>query len=427
MNGPVVGNEIYALMEELFPIPRSLTGAGVRQTLARLSREIPLEVHEIPSGTAVHDWIVPNEWVCRRAYLRAPTGEIIADTEKNPLHLLSYSRPARTTLSLEALRPHLHSLPDRPNWIPYRTLYYTDDWGFAITHRQLESLAPGDYEVVIDTELRPGSLTYGELYFRGEEEREILISTYLCHPSLANDNLSGVALATLLARSLLSARRRYSYRFLFIPETIGSITWLSRNEEQCQKIAHGLVVTCVGDPGEVTYKKSRQGNAEIDRLVPKLLADRGCPHRLLDFFPMGSDERQYCSPGYNLPVGSLMRTPYGQFAEYHTSADNLSFVTASALEESFQRYWEVILGLEANRKGQNLSPKGEPQLGRRGLYSSLGGQTQQPELDQALLWLLNFSDGSHSLLDVAERSRLPFWTIVEAANRLRTASLLEWV
>lgn len=424
---PVSGEEIYALIQELFPIQRSLTGAGVRATLERIGQEIPLEIHEIPSGTRVHDWIVPSEWNLDRAFVRAPNGEILIDTQVNPLHLLSYSRPFRGTLSLDALRPHLHSLSQHPDWIPYRTLYYTESWGFALTHRQLESLSPGDYEVVVDTQLVAGSLTYGELFLQGEEEREVLLSTYLCHPSLANDNLSGVATTALLARSLLSMSRRYSYRFLFIPETIGSITWLSRNEETCHKIAHGLVVTCVGDPGEVTYKRSRQGDAEIDRLIPKLLTDRARPHRILDFFPMGSDERQYCSPGYNLPVGSLMRTPYGQFAQYHTSADDLSFVTAEALGDSFRCYWEVVAALEANRTGRNLSPKGEPQLGRRGLYASVGGQTEQADFDRALLWLLNLSDGSQSLLDVAEHSRLPFWTLVEAANRLHAACLLDWV
>lgn len=423
---PVSGHTLYSLMEELFSIQRSLTGEGVRQTLHRLQQEIPLEFREIPSGTRVHDWTIPNEWSMRRGYIVGPEGDTIADTRINPLHLLSYSRPFRGVVSLEELRPHLYSIPEHPDWIPYLTLYYAETWGFALRHSQLEKLPPGQYEVVVDTELEPGSLTYGELFLPGSSDREVLLSTYLCHPSLANDNLSGIALTTLLARALLPLPRRYSYRFLFIPETIGAIAWLSQNRSATAKIDHGLVVTCVGDPGEITYKRSRKGRAEIDRLVERLLIDGGQPHHILDFFPMGSDERQYCSPGYDLPVGSLMRTPYGRFPQYHTSADNLSFVTPEALGDSFARYWEIIAALEANRIGRNLSPFGEPQLGRRGLYTALGGQRNQGDLQQALLWLLNLADGHHALLDVAERSGLPFWTIVQAADLLHKADLLSW-
>lgn len=422
---PDAGRAMHALIAELYPICRSITGEGVRQTLGILERHIPLEIHEVPSGTPVFDWTVPKEWNIRDAYIKNSQGERVIDFRKSNLHMVSYSVPVKKKIRLEELRRHLFSLPDRPDWIPYRTSYYHETWGFCVSQRQLDALREEEYEVCIDSSLADGHLTYGEYYLKGETEEEILISCHVCHPSLCNDNLSGIAVATHLAAALAGrASRRYSYRFLFIPGTIGSITWLARNEDKVPRIRHGLVVTCVGDGGRFTYKRSRRGNAEIDRTVEHVLQHSGRPYVVQDFFPYGYDERQYCSPGFNLPVGCLMRSPHGSFPEYHTSADNLDFVRPEYLQESLVRYLEVIEVLEGNRTCVNLNPKCEPQLGRRGLYSAVGAEPGQ-KLDQmALLWVLNLSDGTHSLLDISEKAGMPFREIRQAADALLQCGLL---
>ncbi len=413
-----IGIEIHQLMGELFPICRSITGDGLRRTLEILHRHIPLEVREVPSGTQVFDWTVPKEWNIRDAYIKNPKGEKIVDFRKSNLHVVSYSFPVNLTISLQELKKHLYTLPDHPDWIPYRTSYYKEDWGFCLNHRQFLALAEGDYKVVIDSTLEDGSLTYGELYLKGEKDEEILISAHACHPSLANDNLSGVGLAAILAKHLTAMPHRYTYRFLFIPGTIGVITWLSLNEEKTKKIRAGLVVAGVGDRGDIAYKKSRRGDAEIDRAAAHVLAHSGQPHRLLDFHPYGYDERQYCSPGFNLPVGRLSRTPYGEYPEYHTSADNLGFVAPEALTDSYEKIRSVIDVLEENRVYVSRNQKCEPQLEKRGLYSSAGAN------EFALLWVLNMSDGGNSLLDIAERSGLAFPAVQEAAQTLVKAGLL---
>jgi aminopeptidase-like protein len=415
---------MQALIAELFPICRSLTGDGVRQTLDILRRQIPLKIVEVPSGTQVFDWTVPREWNVRDAYIADSTGRRVVDFRRSNLHLMGYSVPVTAEMTLDELRPHLHTLADRPDWIPYRTSYYHDAWGFCLSQRQLEALAPGKYQVVIDSTLENGFLRYGELVVPGEREDEVLLSTYLCHPSLCNDNLSGVALLAELGQRLAAQPRRLTYRLLFIPETIGAITWLSRNEPHVGRIRAGLVATCVGDAGPMTYKRSRQGSAWIDRAVETVLRDAGAPHQVLDYYPTGSDERQYGSPGFNLPVGSLMRTPYGRFPEYHTSADNLEFVRAEALQESLARYLDVIEVLEYDKAYENTNPKCEPQLGRRGLYATVGGPKSQADLQSAMLWVLNQSDKSNSLLDIAIRSGLSFSMIRQAAQRLLSHGLL---
>jgi len=418
------GRELHALASELYPICRSITGDGVRQTLARLQEVIPLQVVEVPTGTQVFDWVVPKEWNIRRAYIKNSRGETIVDFSQHSLHVVSYSIPFRGRLRLAELRPHLHSLPDRPDWIPYRTSYYKPDWGFCLPHRKLQELEEDEYEVVVESTLEEGHLTYGECYLPGEVSQEVLISAHICHPSLANDNLSGVVVAAYLARALASKPRRYySYRFLFIPGTIGSITWLSLHQEDVHRIRHGLVLTCLGDAAPFTYKRSRRGNAEIDRVFSLLLRQAGLEHRIRDFSPYGYDERQYCSPGFNLPVGCLMRSVHGEFPEYHTSADNLDFILAPKLEESLQLCWKAVHILEHNLAYQNLNPFCEPQLGKRGLYRSTGGPTLASE-NLALLWVLNLSDGTHRLLDIAERSGLPFELIHRAAQQLVEAGLL---
>jgi aminopeptidase-like protein len=418
------GRAMHALIEELYPICRSITGDGIRQTLARLRQEIPLEIHEVPSGTRVFDWTVPNEWNIRDAYIKDEHGNRVVDFRRCNLHVVSYSVPVRARLTLEELRPRLHSLPDRPDWIPYRTTYYKEDWGFCLSHRQLEALEDGEYEVCIDSTLAPGSLTYGEYIIRGRTDGEVLISCHCCHPSLANDNLSGIAVAVALARSLTGRSLRYTYRFLFIPGTIGSITWLALNEPVTARIQHGLVLTCVGDRGHPTYKRSRRGNALIDRAVEHVLRHSGGDYAIQDFVPYGYDERQYCSPGFDLPVGCLMRTPNGRFPEYHTSADNLEFVDPSALADTLQKCQAVVEVLEHDAVYENLNPKCEPQLGRRGLYSGVTGRTELPGYELALLWVLNFSDGHHSLLDIAERADIPFATVRRAAEDLVRVGLL---
>jgi aminopeptidase-like protein len=422
-----MGSEIYALIKELYPLCRSITGDGFRQTMEILRRHIPLQTHEVPSGTPVFDWTVPKEWNIRDAYVKNARGEKIIDFNQSNLHVLSYSVPIHQMMALKDLKEHLFTLPDHPDWIPYKTSYYKENWGFCLRHRDYLGLEEGEYEVCIDSTLENGSLTYGELFLRGTEESEILISCHACHPSLANDNLSGVALAALLAKQIGMSPRRHSYRFLFIPGTIGAITWLARNEEKIANIRNGIVLTGLGDAGKTTYKKSRRGDAEIDRAALHVLGHSGQAYDIVDFDPYGYDERQYCSPGFNLPVGRLSRTPYGTYPEYHTSADNLGFVREECLGNSFTRLMEILHVLECNRAYKNLNPKCEPQLGRRGIYRNTGGRVTGEGNELALLWVLNLSDGRHHLLDIAEKSGMDFRVIQEAAAVLAEKSLLaEW-
>ena len=421
-----VGEELYKLVAELYPICRSITGDGVRRTLEIVERELGgLEVSEVPTGTQVLDWTVPREWNVRDAWVADAAGRRVVDFQASNLHLVSYSVPVRATIGLAELREHLFTLPDQPDWVPYRTSYYAERWGFCASQRLVDSLPEGDYEVCVDTTLADGHLTYGEHLVEGQTQDEVLISCHVCHPSLANDNLSGIAVASRLARLLgQGGRPRYSYRFLFIPGTIGSITWLARNQDNLGRVRHGLVLSGVGDPGGFTYKRSRRGDTGIDRAVAHVLGSSGRGHQLVDFSPYGYDERQYCSPGFNLPVGRLGRTPFATYPQYHTSADDLDFVGPVQLQESLQVCQEIVEVLEGNRRYLNLFPKGEPQLGRRGLYGSIGGRSDAEERQMAMLWVLNLSDGDHSLLDVAERADLPFAQVADVAAVLEEAGLL---
>jgi aminopeptidase-like protein len=420
------GEELYKLVAELYPICRSITGDGVRRTLEIVDRELGggLEVAEVPSGTQVLDWTVPREWNVRHAWVADPAGRRVIDFSASNLHLLGYSVPVRATVPLAELKEHLFTLPDHPDWVPWRTSYYAERWGFCASQRLVDSLPEGDYQVCVDTTLADGHLTYGEHLVRGRTDEEVLVSCHVCHPSLANDNLSGIAVATGLARRLAGGRPRYSYRFLFAPGTIGAITWLARNEDRLDRVRHGLVLACLGDPGGFTWKRSRRGDAEIDRVVAHVLGRPGRPHRVVDFTPYGYDERQFCSPGFDLPMGCLSRTPYAAYPEYHTSADDLDLVGPDQLQGSLELCWEVTRVLEANRRYLNLHPKGEPQLGRRGLYGSIGGRSDAQERQLAMLWVLNQSDGRHSLLDVAERSGVPFALLAEVTATLEEAGLL---
>jgi aminopeptidase-like protein len=424
LNLETAGKEMYGLIVDLYPICRSITGNGFRETLRRIREHVPLQVHEVPTGARVYDWTVPPEWNIRDAWVKNAAGEKVIDFRKSNLHVVNYSVPIRRKMPLAELRPYLHSQPEQPHWIPYRTSYYKETWGFCLAHHDLMHLADGEYEVCIDSQLKSGSLTYGEYYLPGKRREEIMLSCHACHPSLCNDNLSGVALAAQLAKLLSGAALEYSYRFLFIPGTIGSITWLARNEAAAARIRHGLVVACVGDPGRFHYKRSRRGDAEIDRAAVQVLRHRPEGFESLDFSPYGYDERQYCSPGFNLAVGSLTRTPHGRFPEYHTSADDLNFVRPGALAGSLSAYLAVLGALEHNARYVNLNPKCEPQLSKRGLYRALGGLADAGRLELAMLWVLSLSDGGHTLLDIAERSGVDFDSIRRAADMLSQKHLL---
>ena len=419
------GKALYDFVEELYPLCRSITGEGVRETLRLVQKRIPLDIHEVASGTQVFDWTVPLEWNIRDAYVKNRRGERVIDFKVSNLHVINYSQPIKKLMKFEELKPHLHTLQEHPDWIPYRTSYYKDNWGFCLSQKQLSQMADEEYEVCIDSSLTEGALTYGECYFPGASIDEVLISCHVCHPSLCNDNLSGIAVATFLASNLAGQDRRYSYRVLFIPGTIGSITWLATHEQIIPRIKHGLVVNGVGDTGQFHYKKSRRGDAEIDHVVQYVLKHSGMSYQVRDFSPYGYDERQYCSPGFNLPVGSLTRSPHGTYPQYHTSADDLNFVSPGALTESLSIYLEVVHVLENNKRYQNLNPKCEVRLGKRGLYRTIGGEIGQPLNELALLWVLNLSDGDHSLLDIAERSGLAFMTILQSAQALLQHQLLQ--
>lgn len=418
------GRKAYATIESLYPICRSITGDGVRQSLRLLRNTVPLELYEVPSGTAAFDWTVPREWNIRDAYIKNAAGERVIDFRECNLHVLNYSVPVHRTMSLAELKPHLFTLPETPDWIPYRTSYYRETWGFCITQRQLERMEDGEYEVCIDSTLEPGHLTYGEYRVPGTSGDEVLISCHSCHPSLCNDNLSGMAVTAQLAALLKRLPLRYSYRFLWIPGTIGSITWLARNESALARIKHGLVVSCVGDSGPFTYKRSRRGNSEVDRTVEHVLRHSGHEFQVVDFTPYGYDERQYCSPGINLPVGCFMRTQNGRYPQYHTSADDLTLVSPLFLGQSILQLLKVVRVLEENCRFVNLNPKCEPQLGRRGLYRQMGGTKDAAAREMAMLWVLNLSDGEHDLLDIAWRSGLEFSQVSEAARLLGHGELL---
>ncbi len=420
-----VGMSMFQLASRLYPICRSLTGDGVRQTLKIIGEKIPLKIEEIPTGTSVFDWTIPKEWNINDASIIDPTGKKIVDFQNHNLHILNYSVPVLKKINREDLKRHLFTLPDQPNLIPYRTSYYHENWGFCLPHNQYEELADGDFKVHIDADLSDGSLTYGELFIPGNTTEEILFSAHICHPSLANDNLSGISLITHLAENLSGTRNRFSYRFLFIPGTIGAITWLAKNHHNLDKIKGGIVVSLVGDEAPFHYKRSRTGDTMIDRVVVRALKELNTHHKILDFSPYGYDERQFCSPGINLPVGNLTRSTFGSFAAYHTSADNLDFISPEALGESFYVYKNIVEFLEADRFYLNLLPKGEPQLGKRGLYDAIGGMSDKKGAQMAMLWLLNLCDGHHSIRDISERSGIRRDQMEEVATLLLEKGLLK--
>jgi aminopeptidase-like protein len=418
------GQAMHRFISDMYPICRSITGDGVRKTIDLIREYVPLTTCEVPSGLRVFDWTIPLEWNVRDGYIKNSAGERVVDFRKSNLHLVNYSNPVKASMSLEELKPHLFSDPLRPDWIPYRTSYYKPTWGFCLSHNQLLALPEDDYEVCIDSSLQPGHLTYGDLRLLGRSSEEVLISCHVCHPSLCNDNLSGIAVATALAQHLRNRDHRYTYRFVFVPGTIGSIAWLALNEAHVGRIKHGFVLTCAGDPGSVTYKKSRRGNTEIDKAWSYVLEQSADPFEIVEFSPFGYDERQYCSPGFNLPIGSFMRTPYGKFAEYHSSADNLEFVRPDALRDTLDKAIAAVDVIENNGYHLNQKPFCEPKLGDYGLYSAMGGLSV-PDYQMALLWVLNMSDGENSLLDIAEKAKLPWDMMKQAVAALTEAGLLK--
>ena len=430
---PTAGNHgeaLYNQVATLYPIHRSITGEGLRTTLALIGKQIPLEIHEVPTGTPVLDWVVPREWRIRDAHITTTSGERVVDLADSPLHVVQYSTPVQATMTLQLLRPYLHTLPQLPTLIPYRTSYYTEAWGFCLAQRTLDRLALGgedqELAVVIDSELVDGALTYGECVLQGERDEEVLISAHVCHPALANDNASSVVVAAALAERLKERPRlRYTYRFLFAPGTIGAVTWLARNADNLSRIRHGLVIANLGDVEAFHYKATRRGTLSsplaIDRAVALALRDTGVSLR--PFTPTGYDERQFGSPGFDLPVGRLTRTPPGEYPQYHTSADNMQLISPKALAQSLESLQQIVDVLEGDAYYESRRPFGEPQLGRRGLYEATGGGASSVE-QEALLWVLNLCDGNHSLIEVAERSGLPFGVVRQAANRLLEAGLL---
>jgi aminopeptidase-like protein len=418
------GERMYALAAELYPIGRSLTGDGVRATLGLMRRHVGIEVHEVPTGSRVFDWTIPKEWNIRAAHIKDAAGNTIVDFANSSLHVQGYSVPVAKTLPLAELSKHLHTLPEQPDLIPYRTSYWKETWGFCLPHAQASALPDGDYHVLIDASLADGALTYGEYLHVGASEEEFLLTTHICHPSLANDNCSGLALLTILAQHLEGLRTRLSYRFLFSPGTIGPITWLARNEDRVGRIKHGLVVAGVGDGGGPTYKKSRRGDCVIDQAMAHVLKHAFEHPSIIDFEPYGYDERQFCSPGFDLPVGLIQRSRFGTFPQYHTSADNLDFIAPRHLADSLRAIWRAIEIAETNFTPLNLSPKGEPQLGRRGLFATTGGDKDGAARAMAYLWVLNQADGSRTLLDIAERAGMPYHVILAAARALASAGLI---
>jgi aminopeptidase-like protein len=413
------GEYIHALAARLWPINRSLTGDGVRETLSVIKELLPdLKVHEVSTGTKVFDWEIPNEWNVREAWIETPDGCRIADFSVNNLHLVGYSTPVDATLSLEELQPHLHSLPGLPEAIPYITSYYSERWGFCLSHSDRAKLKPGDYRVYIDAILAPGSLTYGELVIPGETDKEILLSTNICHPSMANNELSGPCVTTYLSKWLSElSSRKHTYRVVFIPETIGSITYLSNHIDHLkQHVVAGFNIICIGDERCYSYMPSRDGDTLADKVSLHVLKFVDPEFKQYDYLSRGSDERQYCSPGVDLPIVSIMRSKYLEYPEYHNSLDNLDFITPKGLAGGFNVLQKAIEVIE-----RNCVPKVtvfcEPHLSKHGLYPTLSTEATY-EIVKQMMNLIAYSDGKHSLLDIAEIIGEPFWEIFPICQKL---------
>jgi aminopeptidase-like protein len=421
-----LGEDMHVLATNLFPICRSLTGAGVRETLDALSQHVPLTIHEVPSGTRAFDWTTPPEWNIRDAFLADEQGNRIIDFKKHNLHVVGYSTPVSKWMTLEELQPHLYSLEDQPDAIPYVTSYYKERWGFCLSHRQRQSLRPGRYHAVIDSTLRDGHLTYGEAFLPGRSSKEIFLATYVCHPSMANNELSGPVVASFVAKWLLSERRRYSYRILFAAETIGSIVYLSRNlEEMKRNVIAGFNLSCIGDERCYSYVASRYSNTLADRVAANILGSRNGRQVRYSFLDRGSDERQYCSPGVDLPLVTLCRSKFAEYPEYHTSLDDLSLVTPRGLEGGFEFVRDCVRALEENAYYQ-VTCLGEPQLGKRGLYPDLSTK-QSTDIVRTMMNLIAYADGSNDLISISDRIGAPLSDLYPLVDNLTKAGLLEAV
>jgi aminopeptidase-like protein len=422
---PEKGAQIHGLVRELYPTLRSITGEGLRTTVRQLSAVAPLTVTEVATGTPVFDWTVPEEWSIQEAYIEHESGRRYADLRNLSLHVMGYSTPVDAIMPLSELRPHLYSVPELPDYVPFRTSFYARSWGFCLADRELQTLPDGQYRAVIRSTLGQGSLTIAEFVHRGASHEEVLVFAHDCHPSLANDNLSGVAVAIHLAAFLATQKTRYTYRFVFAPATIGSITWMATHQEVLGRIRHGLVLALLGNDGPLHYKVTRAGNHVVDRVARHVLKTEFPGAQVLDFSPWGYDERQFASPGIDLPVGGVTRSPAGDFPGSHTSADNPSLLSSEALGEAWWACLRILEALEADVRYVNLQPKGEPQLGRRGLYRLTGGYYANiADRQMAFLWLLNQSDGTASLIDIAEKSGLPLALLSRAAEELAAVELL---
>jgi aminopeptidase-like protein len=424
---------LHALCERLWPICRSITGDGVRETLRVLGEHLPMHIHEVPTGTPVFDWKVPKEWNIRSAFIDGPDGSRIVDFARSNLHVMSYSTPVDAVMPLDELQRHLHSLPDFPERVPYRTSYYDERWGFCLADAVRAQLKPGNYRVKIDSTLAAGQLTYGEFFIPGRSGDELLVSTHVCHPSLANDNLSGMVVAVALAQALAAgqSKPRHGIRFIFIPGTIGAITWLGVNPETTRRIKAGVVLSGVGDRGPLTFKRSRDGDGWLDRAFTRVLTQKyegaDLNRRVRPYLPYGYDERQFCSPGIDIPMGCLMRTPYGEYDAYHTSADNLELIDAEALFDTFKACEAAFGSVLDSPRYRNLNPSCEPQLGRRGLYDAIGGNNESKALQLALLWVLAYSDGDHTFDDLTGMAEMPVPVVAKAVELLLQANLLETI
>lgn len=440
--------ETESLFEDLFPICRSITGNGVRETLAKLQTVAPFEVKEIPSGTVCYDWVVPDEWNINAGFIEDSKGRRIIDFDENNLHVVNYSIPVDEQVSFQQLEPHLHYLPELPQAIPYRTSYYNREWGFCLTYEQFQRLDRDEtYHVFIDSTLNTGSLTYGETIIHGTSDQEFLISTYCCHPSLANDNLSGQILWALLLRELQTRPTKNSYRFIIVPETIGAIAYLSQNEDSMKQIKGGFIPTTVAGPGQFGYKQTFLGNHLIDRVVRQTFRELNVPYIEYPFDINGSDEAHYSAPFFRIPIGTISKDKYYEYDFYHTSLDNLDFVSPAYLVESLKLYVLAIEKLEMNSCYESLNPYSEPMLGKRGLYPKVGGSIKQPATDfernhlereyristediiygnelDTIRWLMFYSDGTNSLLDISEKTDLPMRQLSEVAMKLDAEGLL---
>ncbi|MGB0165825.1 MAG: DUF4910 domain-containing protein [Luteibaculum sp.] len=419
---------IEAYFDRLWPICRSITGDGLRESFRILQEIIPFELTEVPTGTKVFDWEIPLEWNVRNAYLLTPDGQKIADFQSNNLHLVNYSEPINRKISWQELEPHLHTLPQMPEAIPYITSYYKRTWGFCLTQNQYNQLPrEGEYTVLIDSELKNGSLTYGQAVLPGDSDKEILFSSYLCHPSMANNELSGPLTLAFLYRELAKKQqRKYTYRFVLAPETIGVIAFLSRYGSALKEnVRGGLVLTCCGDEGAVTYQRSKRDNSESDRVMLNLLQTDGIEYSTRKFDIGGSDERQYCSQGLNLPIGTFMRTPFKVFKEYHTSLDNKDLFSFQSIKTNIEILAKYLEGMEANFTIKPGNIPCEPMLGKRGLYPSKGGLITLPETTQDILRIVTYSDCKNSLLEVAEEIKRPLYALKKSAQIAAENQLIE--